>query len=192
MRRYARWGGRRVKSRTGSRPQLLQAAQPHHQRRYAARMGLPPILRAHRAVGRVDRLCHSCGTGTIGRRGTPASSLNVIVDEDFGHQQCCRDECKQPGQREHLRATRRQVAAVSSQESLTVRIRGRLRTCSHKPAVAVDVVGAEKFRWWSCSPGPCASGEPLCSISRRRRGELRGIDGSDAREVCQSSLTKTA
>ena len=27
------------------------------------------------------------GTGTIGRRGTPASSLNVVGDEDLAHQQ---------------------------------------------------------------------------------------------------------
>ena len=63
------------------------------------------------------------GTGTIGRRGTPASSSKVVGDEDLGHQQCCRDGWKQPGQREHLRATCRHLAALSSQEWLTVRIR---------------------------------------------------------------------
>ena len=63
------------------------------------------------------------GTGTIGRRGTPASSSKVVGDEDLGHQQCCRDGWKRPGQREHLRATCRHVAALSSQEWLTVRIR---------------------------------------------------------------------
>ena len=62
------------------------------------------------------------GTGTIGRRGTPASSSKVVGDEDLGHQQCCGDRWKRPGQREHLRATCRHVAALSSQEWLTVRI----------------------------------------------------------------------
>ena len=63
------------------------------------------------------------GTGMIGRRGTPASSSKVVGDEDLGHQQCCGDRWKRPGQREHLRATCRHVAALSSQEWLTVRIR---------------------------------------------------------------------
>ena len=66
------------------------------------------------------------GTGTIGRRGTPASSSKVVGDEDLGHQQCCGDGWKRPGQREHLRATCRHVAALSSQEWLTVRIRYNL------------------------------------------------------------------
>ena len=132
------------------------------------------------------------GTGTIGRRGTPSGSCNVVGDEDIAHQQRVGDEWKQPGQREHLRATYRHLAAVSSQECLSVRIRRALLTCCQMAAVAVDEVGAEKFGWWSCSPGPCASDEPLRSSSRQRGGEQWRAASSDAHEVCCGSATKTA
>ena len=66
------------------------------------------------------------GTGMIGRRGTPEGSSNVVGDEDLAHQQCGGDKWMQPGQHKHLRATCRQVAAVSSQECLPVKICGPL------------------------------------------------------------------
>ena len=48
-----------MKARTRGRPQLLQAAQPHHQRRCAGHTGLQVMLRAHRAVSRVDGLAQA-------------------------------------------------------------------------------------------------------------------------------------
>ena len=62
MQRYAslcevRW--EEMNARTGGRPQLLQAAQPHQQRQYAGHTGLHVMLRAHRAVRRVDGLAQA-------------------------------------------------------------------------------------------------------------------------------------
>ena len=62
-------------------------------------------------------------TGVIGRCGTPADSSKVVSNEHFAHEHCGRDGCMQCGQRDHLRAAYRQMAALSSQECTTVRIR---------------------------------------------------------------------
>ena len=57
--RYARWGGRRVKARTGSRFHRVQDAQPYRQRRCSGRTRLPVMKPAHRAMSSVDGLARA-------------------------------------------------------------------------------------------------------------------------------------
>ena len=180
MRRYARWGGRRVKARTGGRPQPLQVAQPHHQRRCAGRTRLLVMLRAHRAVSRVDGLAQAGRVLSGGaahlqarkvssvRKISPTSSELVTSGCSLGSASTC-----------ERRAGDWQHSAAKSAARRRSSVPGC--TCSQVLAVAVDEVGAQNFRWWRCSPGPCASDEPLRSISRQRRDELRPAASSDER-----------
>ena len=180
MRRYARWGGRRVKARTRGRPQLLQAAQPHHQRRCAGHTGLQVMLRAHRAVSRVDGLAQagrvlSGGAAHLQAREISSAMLLSLTDSEMVTGRCdlgSASTCER-------RAGDWQLSAAMSAAPRESSVPGC--TCSQVLAVAVDEVGAQNFRWWRCSPGPCASDEPLRSISRQRRDELRPAASSDER-----------
>ena len=105
-------------------------------------------------------------TGSVRRRGTPAGSCKVVGDDALAHGQRVYDGWLRPGRCKHLRATSRHMEALSRQECLPERIRKSSCTCSQAAAVAVDEVGAQNFRWCGCSPGPCASNEPLLGLSR--------------------------
>ena len=180
-----------MKARTRGRPQLLQAAQPHHQRRCAGHTGLQVMLRAHRAVSRVDGLAQagrvlSGGAAHLQARETSSVMLLALTDSEMVTVRCdlgSASTCER-------RAGDWQLSAAMSAAPRESSVPGC--TCSQVLAVAVDEVGAQNFRW-CCSPGPCASGEPLRSSSRReRRDELWRAASSDAREVCCVSATKTA
>ena len=65
------------------------------------------------------------------QRGTPAVSQNVVECEDLANSQCRYDELMQHGPREHLQATCRRLAALSSPEVPL----GANRNSSRTPAV---------------------------------------------------------
>ena len=145
MRRYARWGGRRVKARTRGRPQLLQAAQPHHQRRCAGHTGLQVMLRAHRAVSRVDGLAQagrvlSGGAAHLQAREISSAMLLSLTDSEMvtgGSSLSSASTCeRRAGDWQHpvvMSAARRRSSVPGC-------------TCSQVLVVAVDEVGARNFR----------------------------------------------
>ena len=165
MQRYAslcevRW--EEVNARTVSRPQLLQAAQPLQQRQYAGRTRLHVMRRVHRAVRRVDGLAQARRAWFGGATHLQAHQMSSGMKISPTNIEAVTGRCDMG---EHLRATDRRLTAHSSQTCLPERIGKSCCTCSQVAAVAVDEVGAKNFRWWRCSPGPCASDEPLRDVS---------------------------
>ena len=149
------------------------------------------MIRAHRAVGRVDglaqaRLAQSGGAAHLKARQM-SSVMQILPTSSAAVTNGCRlgstITCEQSAGKWHQSAVRNALRYESVRGFAAPAVR-----CLPLPWMRSE----RNFRWCSCSPDPCASGEPLRSSSRRRRGELWGCDGSEVRFVCQSSLTKTA